>query len=179
MQFLELCSFNLPQFFNKFYNDPCLKALKDAGLKKEDISALVLVDAMTRVPKVILSASVPVLVLDKQRNVRRLVLMAIIGVVILVCYLALKILSKKKETAIKQAICDNEKKETAIKQAICDNDKCIICIESYEENKRDRLCLLKCSHIFHERCLTEWVKLKSQCPLCRSPVSVTFTHLLN
>ena len=165
MQFLELCSFNLPQFFNKFYNDPCLKALKDAGLKKEDISALVLVDAMTRVPKVILSASVPVLVLDKQRNVRRLVLMAIIGVVILVCYLALKILSKKKETAIKQAICDN--------------DKCIICIESYEENKRDRLCLLKCSHIFHERCLTEWVKLKSQCPLCRSPVSVTFTHLLN
>ena len=37
MQFLELCSFNLPQFFNKFYNDPCLKALKDAGLKKEDV----------------------------------------------------------------------------------------------------------------------------------------------
>ena len=96
MQFLELCSFNLTQFFNKVYNDPCLKALKDAGLNKEDISGVILGGGMTRMPKVILSASVPVLVLDKQRNVRRLVLMAIIGVVILVCCLALKILSNKK-----------------------------------------------------------------------------------
>ena len=96
MQFLELCSFNLTQFFNKVYNDPCLKALKDAGLNKEDISGVILGGGMTRMPKVILSASVPVLVLDKQRNVRRLVLMAIIGVVILVCCLALRILSNKK-----------------------------------------------------------------------------------
>lgn len=31
---------------------------------------------------------------------------------------------------------------------------------------------LKCSHVFHDRCLAEWLAREPTCPLCRKPVSV-------
>ena len=57
-------------------------------------------------------------------------------------------------------------------QKIYANDTCVICFDFYEKNKRNRCFLLKCGHIFHERCLTEWVKVESKCPLCQSRVFI-------
>lgn len=43
-------------------------------------------------------------------------------------------------------------------------DECIICLEEMKEN--DNLTLLKCSHIYHSKCIEIWLKKKSICPLC-------------
>ena len=43
--------------------------------------------------------------------------------------------------------------------------ECIICLElfKYEEN----IATTPCFHIFHNKCLVEWLKIKNFCPLCR------------
>ena len=43
-------------------------------------------------------------------------------------------------------------------------DECIICLEEMKEN--DNLTLLKCSHIYHGKCIEKWLERKSICPLC-------------
>ena len=44
--------------------------------------------------------------------------------------------------------------------------ECHICIEDFKEN--DELYKLKCGHIFHTKCITEWINIESICPTCRS-----------
>ena len=52
------------------------------------------------------------------------------------------------------------------------SDDCPICLEKYKE--KDKCVRLNCSHIFHKRCLNQWLKNridKSEelnCPLCRN-----------
>ena len=48
------------------------------------------------------------------------------------------------------------------------NDDCPICIESFKEN--DELYQLKCGHIFHTECITEWININNICPTCRKVV---------
>ena len=49
-------------------------------------------------------------------------------------------------------------------------DACAICTEPYEENdvvsysKKQR-----CKHNFHPECIKTWLKVKDDCPCCRSP----------
>ncbi|KAF0709632.1 Aste57867_5857 [Aphanomyces stellatus] len=47
---------------------------------------------------------------------------------------------------------------------------CSICLEEYDETKE--MIQAKCSHVFHEDCLIEWLKLKSsnKCPYCRADI---------
>jgi len=40
---------------------------------------------------------------------------------------------------------------------------CAICLET----DKDRSIKLNCGHIFHERCIREWTRIKPVCPLCR------------
>jgi len=58
--------------------------------------------------------------------------------------------------------------------------ECSIClteinIENYKNKKTD-LVFLNCSHVYHKKCLNEWVKAKVQsfnhpdCPLCRDKI---------
>lgn len=42
---------------------------------------------------------------------------------------------------------------------------CVICFEDYK--KEDKIVLLKCSHIYHEKCITDWLNNDISCPLCR------------
>jgi hypothetical protein len=49
-----------------------------------------------------------------------------------------------------------------------DADKCSICLESYGSDPRH---ILSCRHMFHQRCITAWMKINPICPLCRLPVS--------
>jgi hypothetical protein len=44
-----------------------------------------------------------------------------------------------------------------------DVNNCAICLETDKE----RSIKLNCGHIFHERCIREWTRIKPVCPLCR------------
>ena len=48
----------------------------------------------------------------------------------------------------------------------------MICCENYTED--DIVSELNCDerHVFHTACLTEWMKQKTICPLCKRTVSV-------
>jgi hypothetical protein len=50
------------------------------------------------------------------------------------------------------------------------NEKCIICISSFNVN--EKITELECTHIFHTSCITEWVKYKSDCPVCRKSIKI-------
>jgi len=41
--------------------------------------------------------------------------------------------------------------------------ECVICLN----NIKDDIKITDCGHIFHNKCLYEWVKIKNKCPTCR------------
>ncbi|KAL3162508.1 hypothetical protein ABBQ32_010167 [Trebouxia sp. C0010 RCD-2024] len=48
---------------------------------------------------------------------------------------------------------------------------CSVCLDPFAE--RDQLSLLPCTHQFHTRCIRPWLQqsgIRSQCPLCKTPV---------
>lgn len=46
---------------------------------------------------------------------------------------------------------------------------CTICITAVEYG--DRVPVLRCGHLFHAECLSEWILNKNLCPLCQGPVA--------
>ena len=56
---------------------------------------------------------------------------------------------------------DNAKESTA----------CSICLNKYTEENTDLVILLCMSkHIFHEKCIIEWIKKDIYCPICRKQI---------
>ncbi|MCL7046524.1 hypothetical protein MKW94_024338 [Papaver nudicaule] len=47
-----------------------------------------------------------------------------------------------------------------------DAEVCSVCLQDMSGGGED-VVALKCSHTFHEKCMSEWSKRKSNCPLCR------------
>ena len=49
---------------------------------------------------------------------------------------------------------------------------CTICLIAFRSN--DEVCELKCNkkHIFHTTCITDWLKKRLSCPLCRQNVDI-------
>lgn len=45
-----------------------------------------------------------------------------------------------------------------------DND-CTICLEEF--NNDEEIIKLKCNHLFHLKCIDDWIKKNQSCPLCR------------
>lgn len=44
--------------------------------------------------------------------------------------------------------------------------QCVICMDNIQENQE---CIsLTCNHVFHTSCITQWFRINSTCPLCRS-----------
>ena len=57
-----------------------------------------------------------------------------------------------------------------IKRLNDENKKCVICIEDFKNF--DKSIYLPCIHLFHEKCITDWVNTKKGfCPVCRSRIS--------
>jgi len=50
-------------------------------------------------------------------------------------------------------------------------NKCAICLEEYNLRDKD-LVVLECKtdHIFHEKCLLEWIRKNDYCPICRGSI---------
>ena len=46
-------------------------------------------------------------------------------------------------------------------------DNCTICLDS----NNTVFVTTTCNHTFHEKCLTDWKNQKSECPLCRTPLT--------
>lgn len=73
----------------------------------------------------------------------------------------------------KPGICIDEN----IKQTEIDNilfyklseDECSICRDNFELNQH--ITELDCKHILHTECISEWVKYKSECPVCRNDIN--------
>ena len=54
---------------------------------------------------------------------------------------------------------------------------CSICIENFLSE--DDISILKCKHIFHYICITQWIEFKSKCPLCRADIKSFVITKLN
>lgn len=52
-------------------------------------------------------------------------------------------------------------------------DSCPICYEDLEQDSSSKL--INCMHEFHIECIHQWLKIRSSCPICRSPLNNTFT----
>jgi hypothetical protein len=50
-------------------------------------------------------------------------------------------------------------------------EPCSICYEDIEENKKK---ILICNHIFHKKCINDWMKIKPICPYCRKYIINSF-----
>ncbi|KAI1713706.1 ring finger domain-containing protein [Ditylenchus destructor] len=49
------------------------------------------------------------------------------------------------------------------------NPSCSICRDSLDEV--DQCCLVKCGHVFHFDCVKKWLRIKGECPTCRTKSS--------
>ena len=51
-------------------------------------------------------------------------------------------------------------------------DQCAICLEQFCENDGNKISQLDCSkkHVFHLKCMIEWVEKNDICPMCREPI---------
>ncbi|XP_043688982.1 E3 ubiquitin-protein ligase At4g11680-like [Telopea speciosissima] len=46
-----------------------------------------------------------------------------------------------------------------------ENSECCICLANYRDEEEIRQ--LPCSHIFHQRCVDQWLRIISSCPFCK------------
>mmetsp|Transcript_98138 Transcript_98138/g.275991 ORF Transcript_98138/g.275991 Transcript_98138/m.275991 type:complete len:155 (+) Transcript_98138:610-1074(+) len=49
-----------------------------------------------------------------------------------------------------------------------EDQSCQVCMEDFEEG--DELRTLPCFHLFHAKCVDQWLKVNSICPTCRHKV---------
>lgn len=49
------------------------------------------------------------------------------------------------------------------------DESCVVCIEDIKI--QDSARIVDCNHEFHMHCITRWVKIKNNCPLCNTHVS--------
>ena len=50
-----------------------------------------------------------------------------------------------------------------------DEEECSICLGDF--CKGNKICCLNCSHIFHSKCIKDWIKKKNICPLCNKTIN--------
>lgn len=55
-------------------------------------------------------------------------------------------------------------------QEIMETESCSICLDNLfgSSSIHGPATLMSCSHVFHERCLLEWLQRKNTCPMCRT-----------
>lgn len=45
------------------------------------------------------------------------------------------------------------------------DDTCAVCLDSFEEKK---VIKLRCNHLFHSECISNWIEYQTTCPICRA-----------
>ena len=64
-----------------------------------------------------------------------------------------------------------EQKYSTVKIKEKRNQQCSICLDKFSCNEIVYF-LGKCKHIYHKKCLDEWVKYKPECPACRDTLEL-------
>ena len=77
-----------------------------------------------------------------------------------------KIFNKEKNEEENNKIKDKIKNISQIyyKKDEFENSSCYICYDEFKDN--ELLKQLKCGHIFHQECLSQWLINKDNCPYC-------------
>lgn len=57
------------------------------------------------------------------------------------------------------------------------SQSCAICLEQYATG--DLVSLMPCLHGFHEQCLTQWLGIKAQCPVCKASLQTLLRNSAN
>ena len=62
------------------------------------------------------------------------------------------------------------KKIKRVKELDLENliNDCSICLEEYKIN--EKIMILNCNHIYHERCIKMWLDQNDTCPICRENI---------
>ncbi|KAL4231281.1 RING finger protein 24 [Mactra antiquata] len=47
-------------------------------------------------------------------------------------------------------------------------ETCPVCLDDFL--KKEKIAVCSCHHVFHSRCLLEWLQRKNNCPLCKATV---------
>ncbi|KAM3143612.1 hypothetical protein pb186bvf_004374 [Paramecium bursaria] len=47
-------------------------------------------------------------------------------------------------------------------------EECIICLESFLSDKEEKCAVTPCFHIFHFKCIEQWLSKQRTCPFCRT-----------
>jgi len=50
----------------------------------------------------------------------------------------------------------------------CSDEQCTVCRCEFED--QDKLYTLPCSHYYHRECISQWLKINKQCPICSCEV---------
>lgn len=50
------------------------------------------------------------------------------------------------------------------------NELCTICTDNFELG--DEITRLQCTHLYHTKCIAEWVMYKPECPCCKSHIQI-------
>jgi len=46
-----------------------------------------------------------------------------------------------------------------------DKKDCVICLEEFKNG--DEVITLPCFHLYHKKCISDWLKLNNACPICK------------
>ncbi|EOA17024.1 hypothetical protein CARUB_v10005258mg [Capsella rubella] len=64
------------------------------------------------------------------------------------------------------------------KDGVVEGTDCSVCLSEFEEEETLRL-LPKCRHAFHLSCIDTWLRSHTNCPLCRAPIVVANTMMID
>jgi hypothetical protein len=55
-----------------------------------------------------------------------------------------------------------------VKRITSDDESCTICLDTFQHSEKIRTLI--CNHIFHEKCIDEWIKKTERCPNCNQNI---------
>lgn len=73
----------------------------------------------------------------------------------------------ENEIEVKQTPLEIIAEQTLIPSKQINQGDCSICLDLLSKNEDYCLKIKKCSHIFHETCIVQWLSKNTTCPICR------------
>ena len=99
------------------------------------------------------------------------ILFTIILIIIIAILIPLFNKEQKKEQGDKVKIfLDKLKKRENPKEIF--TESCAICLDDFISEKEEENSVLECGHKFHRKCISDWLKKDTNCPICRMKFNI-------